>query len=319
MIWFFKNANYPLMRWRRVGFILSAVLITATFAAIVLRGGLRYSIDFTGGTLIQLQFEEPVDTEVLRDALDSMEGLTSSEVQRFGDPTDVVVRAQVPAGEEENFGLRIEAHLRDTLTGSAAEFTIVRTEAVGPKIGAELKTQAMRAILYALVLILFYIAVRFEWKFGIAAVAATIHDVILSVGAFALMDKEISLAVVAAFLTIVGYSLNDTIVVFDRVREDLRTMRKDDYESIVNAAVNQTLSRTVITSGTTLIVVLFLFLFGGGVIHDFAFALLIGILIGTYSSIFVGAPLLIEWKHRIEDRGITGAGKKKPSRAASKR
>lgn len=319
MIWLFKNANYPFMRWRRAGFVLSAVLITATLAAIIARGGLRYSIDFTGGTLIQLQFQDELDTQVLRDALESMEGLTSSEVQRFGDPTDVVIRAQVPTGEEEDFGRRIEAHLREVLSGPAAEFTVVRTEAVGPKIGAELKTQAMRAILYALVLILFYIAVRFEWKFGIAAVAATVHDVILSIGAFALTDKEISLAVVAAFLTIVGYSLNDTIVVFDRVREDLRTMRKDTYESVVNTAVNQTLSRTVITSGTTLIVVLFLFLFGGGVIHDFAFALLVGILIGTYSSIFVGAPLLVEWKHRIEDRGAPRVGVKKSARSASKR
>ncbi len=256
----------------------------------------------------------------MRSVLESLPGLTSSEVQRFGDPSDVVIRAQVPVGEEEDFGRRIEAQLRQAPELQGQTFTVVRTEAVGPKIGAELKGQSARAILYALILILIYIAVRFEPKFGVAAVIATLHDVVLSIGAFSLLDKEISLAVVAAFLTIIGYSLNDTIVVFDRIREDLRSMRRERYVSVVNAAVNQTLSRTVITSGTTLIVVLFLFFMGGGVIHDFAFALLIGIIIGTYSSIFVGAPLLIEWKRRIEDRrGTTPRAKTKKKAQATSR
>ncbi|MEJ2153142.1 MAG: protein translocase subunit SecF [Gemmatimonadota bacterium] len=319
MLWLFKDANYPFMQWRRIAFAISSIAILVVVASIAMRGGLRYSIDFTGGTLIQLDFEQPVDVGTLRSVLESLPGLTSSEVQRFGDPSDVVIRAQVPVGEEENFGRRMEALLREAPQLENQSFTVVRTEAVGPKIGAELKGQSARAILYALILILIYIAVRFEPKFGVAAVIATLHDVVLSIGVFSLMNKEISLAVVAAFLTIIGYSLNDTIVVFDRIREDLRSMRRERYVSVVNAAVNQTLSRTIITSGTTLIVVLFLFFLGGGVIHDFAFALLIGIIIGTYSSIFVGAPLLIEWKRRIEDRGTTPRGKTKKKAQATSR
>jgi preprotein translocase SecF subunit len=234
-------------------------------------------------------------------------------VQRFGDPTDVVIRAQVPEGEEELFGDRIEAHLREAPELAGRAFEVVRTEAVGPKIGEELKTQAMLAIVYALVLILIYVAIRFDLKFGVAAIVATLHDVVMSVGIFSLANKEISLAVVAAFLTIVGYSLNDTIVVFDRIREDLRGMRRESYATIVNTAVNQTLSRTIITSGTTLMVVVFLYFMGGSVIHDFAFALIIGIIIGTYSSIFIAAPIVVDWHRRFEEGRVpaSGPGKKK--------
>ncbi len=311
-IWFFKDADYPFLSWRKIGFVISTVLILATVVSIVARGGLRYSIDFTGGTLIQLEFEEPIQTQTLRAALSDMPGLASFEVQRFGEPTDVVIRAQVPAGEEEEFGPRIEAHLEQSAELEGRSFTETRSEAVGPKIGDELKTQAVLAMLYALVLILLYVAVRFDLKFGVGAIAATIHDIILSIGAFSLLDKEISLAVVAAFLTIVGYSLNDTIVVFDRIREDLKAMRRESYETVVNTAVNQTLSRTVITSGTTLLVVLFLFFMGGEVIHDFSFALVVGIVIGTYSSIFVGAPIVVEWHQRIDAKKENG---KKPARS----
>lgn len=299
-IWLFKDAAFPFLAWRKWGMVVSVVLIAATFVSIAARGGLRYSIDFTGGTLVQLEFERPIETQVLREALRDLPGLESYEVQRFGDPSDVVVRAQVPAGEEEEFGPGIERHLQQKLPDRS--FVQVRSEAVGPKIGEELKTQAILAILYALALILIYVAVRFDMKFGVAAIAATIHDIVLSVGAFSLLDKEISLAVVAAFLTIVGYSLNDTIVVFDRIREDLRSMRREPYVDVVNAAVNQTLSRTVITSGTTMLVVLFLYFMGGEVIHDFAFALLVGIVVGTYSSIFVGAPIVVEWHERIDEK-----------------
>lgn len=300
MIWLFKDANYPFLRYKNWGYAISIGLTVLAFAVIAVRGGLRYSIDFTGGTLVQLEFEEPIETQVLRDAISTMEGLTSSEVQRFGDPSDVVIRAQVPGGEEEVFGERIEARLREMPELEGREFQVVRSEAVGPKIGEELKTQAVLAVLYALALILVYVAIRFDLKFGVAAIVATLHDVIMSIGIFSLANKEISLAVVAAFLTIVGYSLNDTVVVFDRIRENLRSMRRESYATVVNTSVNETLSRTIITGGATLIVVLLLFFIGGSVIHDFAFALLIGILIGTYSSIFVAAPLVVDWHRRFE-------------------
>ena len=309
MIWLFRGANYPFLQYRKWAYGLSIALTLVTVVSILAHGGLRYSIDFTGGTLVQLDFEEPVEPQALRSALRGVQGLESSEVQRFGDPSDAVVRAQVPAGQEEEFGRRIEEHLRQAPELEGHAFSVVRTEAVGPKIGEELKRQALLAILYALGLILIYVAFRFDLKFGVAAIVATAHDIVLSVGIFSLTGKEISLAVVAAFLTIVGYSLNDTIVVFDRIREDLKAMRRETYESVVNRAVNETLSRTVLTGGTTLIVLLFLFFMGGEVIHDFAFALIIGIIIGTYSSIFVGAPLVVDWKQRIEDRRARAAPK----------
>ncbi|HET6341180.1 MAG TPA: protein translocase subunit SecF [Gemmatimonadota bacterium] len=313
MIWLFRGANYPFMDYRRWAYVISGGLILATGVSIAARGGLEYSIDFTGGTLVQLDFEQPVEAQVLRSALEGMPGLESSEVQHFGDPSDVVVRAQVPQGEEEQFAQRIESHLREAPALEGHAFTVVRSEAVGPKIGQELKRDALMAILYAMGFILVYVAFRFDFKFGVAAILATAHDIVLSVGVFSLMGKEISLAVVAAFLTIVGYSLNDTIVVFDRIREDLKAMRREPFVEIVNRAVNETLSRTILTGGTTLVVLLFLFFIGGEVIHDFAFALIVGILIGTYSSIFVGAPLVVEWKHYIEDRRAASAPQK-PSR-----
>jgi preprotein translocase SecF subunit len=313
MIWLFRGANYPFLKFRKWGYGLSIVLTLLTLVSIVAHGGLRYSIDFTGGTLVQLDFERPVEPQTLRAILARMPGLESSEVQRFGDPSDAVIRAQVPSGEEEVFGERIEEQLRQAPELTANSFTVVRTEAVGPKIGSELKRQAVLAILYALGLILVYVAFRFDLKFGVAAILATAHDIVLSIGTFSLTGKEISLAVVAAFLTIVGYSLNDTIVVFDRIREDLKAMRREPYAEVVNRAVNETLSRTILTGGTTLIVLLFLFFLGGEVIHDFAFALIIGIVIGTYSSIFVGAPLVVDWKERFEDRAAaSGSGPKKP-------
>ncbi|HUP20164.1 MAG TPA: protein translocase subunit SecF [Gemmatimonadota bacterium] len=315
MIWLFKNANYPFMAWRKYAYALSLLLTVIPIASIVLHGGLRYSIDFTGGTLVQLEFDQPVETEVLRAVLRDTPGLESFEVQRFGEPRDVVVRAHVPEGEEELFGQRIEEQLLGAPELEGHEFSVVRTEAVGPKIGEELKQQALMAVLYALILILIYVAIRFDLKFGVAAIVATLHDIVVSVGVFSLLDKEISLAVVAAFLTIVGYSLNDTIVVFDRIREDLRSMRKESYEEVVNRALNQTLSRTIITGGTTLIVLTFLFFMGGEVIHDFAFALIVGILIGTYSSIFIASPVVVEWKHRIEDKKKPAAAPRARSRA----
>jgi preprotein translocase subunit SecF len=311
MLRVFHNTNFPFLRYRKFTYLISGAVLVATIASIVAHGGLRYSIDFTGGTLIQLDFDEAVDAQVLREALRDMEGLRSYEVQRFGDPSEVIVRAQVPPGQEEEFGDRIETHLRQALEGE--EFRVVRSESVGPKIGEELKRQALLAVLYAMGLILVYVAFRFDLKFGVAAIVATAHDIIFSIGAFSLAGKEISLAVVAAFLTIVGYSLNDTVVVFDRIREDVKSMRRVDYEEIVNTACNQTLSRTMLTGGTTLLVLVFLYFLGGEVIHDFAYALIVGILVGTYSSIFIASAIVVDWKRLIEDRRAKPAAK--PSRA----
>lgn len=307
MLRLFHKTNIPFMRYRKFAYAFSAIYLLATVVAIGARGGLRYSIDFTGGTLVQLEFAEPIDTQELRDALRDMEGLESYEVQRFGDPSEVVVRAQVPPGEEEEFGNRIEEQLRSELGDRS--FSVVRSEAVGPKIGEELKRDALLAILYAMGLILLYVTVRFGWQFGAGAIITTAHDLIFAIGAFALTGKEISLAVVAAFLTIVGYSLNDTVVVFDRIREDVKMMRRSSYEEITNAACNQTLSRTIITSGATLVVTLYLYFFGGEVIHDFAYALLVGIIIGSYSSIFIASAVLVDWQRFRAKRGGSATSK----------
>jgi preprotein translocase SecF subunit len=302
----FHHTKIPLLRYRKLTYMFSGAVLLATVVSIVARGGLRYSIDFTGGTLVQLDFTQPIAPEDLRASISQMAGLESYEVQRFGDPSEFVIRAQVPTGQEEEFGNRIEAHLKQDL--GDAEFTVVRSEAVGPKIGGELKRQALLAILYAMALILAYVTLRFGWQFGVGAIIATAHDVVLAIGAFAIPNKEISLAVVAAFLTIVGYSLNDTVVIFDRIREDLKTMRHSSYEEIVNTACNETLSRTVITSGMTLIVILFLYFLGGEVIHDFAYALPIGVAIGSYSSIFVASALVVDGQRLLVGR----AGKRPP-------
>lgn len=299
------------MRYRKFAYVFSALYLLATVGAIVARGGLHYSIDFTGGTLVQLDFDQPIEAEALRQALQGMEGLESYEVQRFGDPSEFVVRAQVPEGQEDEFGDRIEAQLRSALTDR--DFEVVRSEAVGPKIGEELKQKAILAILYAMGLILLYVTLRFGWKFGVGAIIATAHDIVFAIGAFALTNKEISLAVVAAFLTIVGYSLNDTVVVFDRIREDLKSMRRATYEEVVNTACNQTLSRTIITSGATLVVVLFLYIFGGEVIRDFAYALAVGIIIGSYSSIFVASSVVVDGERILGEKfGKSRAGSARP-------
>jgi preprotein translocase subunit SecF len=184
-----------------------------------------------------------------------------------------------------------------------------RTEVVGPQVGAALRKQATLAIVYALVGILFYITIRFEFRFAVAAIVALVHDVMITMGAFAVTQKELSLPVIAAFLTIVGYSLNDTIVVFDRIRENLKAYRREGYEEVVNRSINETLSRTLLTSLTTMIVVLALFFLGGEVIHDFAFALLVGVVVGTYSSIFVASPVLIFWQRLLPSKKRLAVGR----------
>lgn len=288
----FEDTKYQFIGWRRNAFLLSGILIVASIVSLVVKGGPSYSIDFTGGALVQLKFEKPVEVEEVRDALTEVMGLTNYDLQRFGDKDHVIFRT---AEMEE---AELEAMLQENLSKAFPDnpFIRERTESVGPKIGEELKSKAAGAIIYSLIGILIYITIRFEFRFGIAAVIALFHDVVITLGAFSISDRELSLAVIAAFLTIVGYSLNDTIVIFDRIREGLALWRKDPYEKILNRSINQTLSRTIITSGTSLFVILCLFVLGGEVLRDFSFALLIGVITGTYSSIFVASPVLVEWQ-----------------------
>jgi len=294
---FFGKTHLDFVSRRRMAFLVSAVVIGAGLISLLAKGGPDLSIDFEGGVLIQLKFQEKAATEDIRAALDEA-GYPNSEIQTFRTGNEVLIRAPVTEEEDETENIKnaIQTKLPDN------PFEVRREELVGPKVGRELGKNAIWAIVIGLGAILVYVAFRFEFRFAVAAVAALFHDVLVTLGIFSLTGKEVSLAVVAAFLTIVGYSLNDTIVVFDRIREDLRKYHRERYEGVINASINETLSRTIMTSLTTMIVVLFLFFLGGEVLRDFAFALLIGVIVGTYSSIFVASPILVEWYHKSPQR-----------------
>jgi len=283
----------------RLALGFSALLIVIGFASIAMHGGLRYGIDFAGGTLVQLQFKKPPVIEEIRQGLKAI-GMGDSTIQEFGSKRDILIRVERAKGKLEAVGSKIRKSLGKTM--NIDDIIVERVEMVGPKVGKDLREKAALSIIYASIGIVLYISWRFEFKYAIAAIIALLHDVSITMGAFSLLDKEFTLVVVAAFLTIIGYSLNDTIVVFDRIRENLRRRNKDSLTTLINLSINQTLSRTLLTSGTTLIVVLGLFILGGEIIHDFSFALLVGIVIGTYSSIFVASVFLVIWDNRAKAR-----------------
>ena len=279
----------------RLWVAISLLLIGAGMVALFLKG-LNLGIDFKGGTVVQIRTQEVVPVEQVRAALSTV-GLGDTVIQQYGTPHDWLIRT--PAGDPE-VGAKMKGALLKQLGDKKVE--VERQEQVGPQVGADLRKQAVLAIVYALVMVVIYITVRFEFKYAIAAIVALIHDVSLTLGAFAVTGLEVDLTVVAAVLTIVGYSLNDTIVVFDRIRENHRENIQLPVSNVINRSVNETLSRTILTSGTTLVVVVALFFLGGEVIHDFAFALLVGIVVGTYSSIFIASPIVAVWD-RIARKG----------------
>ena len=289
-----KDTHFDFLGKRRLAGFLSAAFIVLGIGSLVAKGGPALGIDFTGGTLAQLQFAEPVEIGDLRSRLMDA-GFKALTIQQFGSPADILLR-----GPAEEPGIDFGDRLRAALAGE--NFEILRLELVGPKIGGELRSKALQAVFYALLFILFYITVRFDRYYAVAAVAALAHDVLITLGIFSLLNLDIDLAIIAAFLTIVGYSLNDTIVIFDRIRENLRLDRKADLFLTVNRSLNQTLSRTIITSLTTFVVVLILYLFGGEVIRYFAFALIIGVVVGTYSSMYVACPILATLEVRARSR-----------------
>jgi preprotein translocase subunit SecF len=297
----FAEANYSILSKRKIAAIISGILLLIGLFSLIFHKGLRLGIDFQGGTLVQMQFEENVQVSDIRSALENV-GMGSAEIQQFGAENEVLIRV---LRTSEQQGSEVSEQIQSTLTTNLPNnpFEVRRLEQVGPEIGSELRGQAVLAILSALLGIVIYISIRFEFKFAIASIVALVHDILITLGVFSLLDLEITLAIIAAFLTIVGYSLNDTIVVFDRVRENLKSLRRETYEHIVNLSINQSLSRTVVTSVTTFLVVSILFLFGGEVIKNFAFALVIGVIIGTYSSVFVASPVIVEWEARTEGQG----------------
>jgi preprotein translocase subunit SecF len=292
----FQDTNYDFIGKRHYALVLSLILIAAGVVTVLFHGGMNYGIDFAGGTIVQVKFSTPVTAEDLRKALEDPR-LGTYTIQNIGetDANEFLIRLPMPLETKvsETPGVIITNDLIEAF--GKDYFEIRRTESVGPTMGEELKKSAIGSILGALVMILLYITFRFELRFAIGAITALVHDVLIVVGAFAVANREFNLPIVAALLTIVGYSLNDTIVIYDRIRENQKLHHRKKLTDVINMSINQTLSRTMLTSVTTLVVVLSLFILGGEVINDFAFALLVGVLVGTYSSIFVASPVLIWW------------------------
>jgi len=299
MLRLFANANYDFIRLRRYAYAVTALFILPGLLFLLLRG-LNYSIEFTGGTLVQVQGKAPVDVGALRAGLDR-QGIHGAEIQNFGAPTEFVVRARVAKpGTDANDTQATADAVRQALNAVLGpdNFAIVRTEAVGPKVGGELRQKAFLAIFLSFFAVLAYLAYRFEWRFGLAAVIATAHDIVATIAFISMLQLEVSLTVVAAVLSMVGYSLNDTIIIFDRVRENLRKHKKENFEQILNRSINETLPRSVLTHGTTLSSLLALTIFGGEVIRPFALVMFFGVFTGTFSSIYIAAPVLMAIEKR---------------------
>ena len=292
----FKNPNYNFVRWRWLALILSTVVIGAGVAAIVLRGGLPLGVDFSGGTIVVLRFEQPVTEQAVRTALADVPG--DKVVQQYGEASanEILVRLPLPEqGPEEGANLDegATAIVAATEAAGMGPFEVISTDLVGPVIGQNLQRKGIYATITALLGIAAYIAIRFNFAFAVGALGAVFHDVLVTLVFLVFFGHDLSLNVIAAILTITGYSVNDTIVIFDRARENRRLMRRESLEQLINTSVNQTLSRTVITSGTTSFAVLALFLFGGEVLEAFSFAMLVGIISGTYSTVFIASSIAI--------------------------
>ena len=298
----FKTPNIDFVGLRWPALVLSVLIIAAGLAMTVARGALPLGIDFSGGSLIILKFEQPVGEGPVRDALSS---IPEKVVQQYGDISDNEVMVRLPiSGPEE--GVSLEAGANEVIAalegGGLGDFEVVSQELVGPVIGQELQQRGINAFVFAMAGILVYIGLRFRFSFAVGAVVAVAHDIAITLSLLTFFGYELSLNVVAAMLTITGYSVNDSIVVFDRVRENLRVMRRDAFADLVNVSVNQTLARTIITSGTTGVAVLALFVFGGEVLEGFAFTMLVGVLSGTYSTIFIAAMIAIFITERKAER-----------------
>lgn len=336
------DINIDFVGKRKIAFSISLAMILISIVSLVIHGGPKFGIDFAGGTLVQVKFNEPVSLKNIKSGLAAID-LGKSSVQGFGEQSEneYLIRTDRSVMTSGGFSLNVQQALESS-TGKGV--TVRRVEMVGPQVGKDLREKALFAMFYSLLFIAIYISGRFElkwllsgviagvlmgavyvlsifnvsvpyliaaallvslalfWflglKYAMGATVAVIHDITITVGIFSIFNKEFTLPIIAALLTIIGYSLNDTIIVFDRIRENLRKYHKNPLEIIINRSVNETLSRTLLTSGTTLVVVFALFVLGGGIIHDFAFALLVGIVVGTYSSIYVASTILLAWKVR---------------------
>ncbi|MBD3184444.1 protein translocase subunit SecF [Candidatus Poribacteria bacterium] len=298
---FLSNANFNFMSKRRIAFVISGLLIIAGVISLIIRGGPNFGVDFRGGVVIQAKFDKAVTPDEIRSILQA-EGLSNAAVQQGETDNEIVVSTK----EAQMSGDRdVSDYIKEILSRPSNPWKIdakgVNTDKVSASVGRDFMSSALKSTILALVLILGYIWFRFELRFGVAAIITLIHDVIITLGIFSILREEINLATIAGFLTIIGYSLNDTIVVFDRIRENTKIQRGTDFDAVINTSINQTLSRTIITSITTLFAVVSIFALSKvGTLHTLSLALLIGVIVGTYSSIFVASPILHGWHLRLQ-------------------
>jgi len=294
------DTRFDFIGKKKITLWISAIVILLCFGSVFLHSGLRYGVDFAGGILIQIKFSKPVSISEVRGALEVM-GSKEAMVQAFGGENEFLIRVEKSSEDLEAMSKTIQTSLQQQFKDKTLE--IRRAEVVGPKVGKDLKTKALWAVGLSLLGILIYVAWRFrEVAYGLGGIVALFHDIIVVYGAISIGNIEYSLNVLAVVLTIIGFSINDTIVIFDRVRENIKKMRKDSLETIFNVSINETLGRTILTSGTVMMVVLILFFFGGPVIHDFAFTLIIGLITGTYSTVYIASPVVLFWEQYISRR-----------------
>jgi preprotein translocase subunit SecF len=311
MIRLFANANYDFIKWRHYAYALTALIIVPGLILLAVRG-LNYSIEFTGGTFIQIETKHKIETAELRADLDAA-GIHGTEIQSFGSDTSYSIRARLgenvtsPGGDAEETSAAVGRALDAKLGPAPDNYRIVKHEAVGPKVGKELQGKALLAIFFSFFVTLAYLAYRFEWRFGLAAVLATFHDILTTIAFIRYTNLEVSLVVVGAVLTMVGYSLNDTIIIFDRVRENLRKYRRTNLYEILNLSINETLPRSILTHGTTMAATIALVIFGGEVIRPFSLVMTFAIFTGTFSSIYIAAPVLLLIEKRWPGQDARGA------------
>ncbi len=293
------GTKFDFIRFRFVALVISWILIAIGIASFIFHGGPNWGIDFSGGVMVQLRFKAPQPIDTIRAALNDVQ-LGDSTIQDFGGAgTEFLVRLPVEVSET--------AGISDTVTRGLEEkfgkdtFEVLRVELVGPRVGRELRQRALLAVVFSTLLMGAYIWLRFEFRFGVGAAIALVHDVLIAAGALSLLNYEIDLTVVAALLTVVGFSVHDTVIVCDRIRENMRKSRRDSMAAIINRSINETLSRTVLTTGTAILVILALFFLGGNIIRGFAFTLLVGFIVGTYSSIYIASPIVL-WMERTPAR-----------------
>jgi preprotein translocase subunit SecF len=294
------DTRFDFIGKKKITIWISAVVILISFGSIFLHGGLRYGVDFAGGILLQIKFSKAMDISEVRNALEAM-GSKDAMVQKFGEENEFLIRVEKASGDLEEMSKKIQTSLQGRFKDKALE--IRRVEVVGPKVGKDLKEKAIWAMVLSFLGILVYVAFRFrQVSYGLGGIVALIHDIIVTFGAISIFDLEFSLPLLAVILTIIGFSINDTIVIFDRVRENIKKMRKEKLETIFNVSVNETLGRTILTSGTVMMVILILFFFGGPVIHDFTTALIVGLLSGTYSTVYIASPVVLVLERYVSKR-----------------